>query len=461
MVGMNASAENELPEDQKPERNPISPVVGKHAASTIPPLGRDSSFWGMTLGQFLGAFNDNVFKQLLLLLAISVASAAVAANPNQESTGDDQWKAMLVFALPFLLFSGFAGYLSDRFSKRPVILISKSAEILVMSMGLMAFYWYDTFGYNGLLAVLFLMGTQSAFFGPSKYGILPEMLHQRDLPRANGIFLMTTFLAIIFGQVAAGFMKEHFESTLWMISLMCVGIAVVGTISTLLIRGKPAAQPDLPLTAGALFITKDMLRALRTDQPLLMALLISSLFWMIAGLAQPSVNSLGLKQLEAGDKDTSILQGAIGVGIMFGCLLAGFLSKSKVSFRLMNLGAWGIVFSLAIRAPWGAEGRHLLGYHFSLPVLIMLGGFTGLFAVPIQVYLQSRPVAEQKGRMIAAMNQANWIGIILSALLYKVLDEMVDFLEFPRSALFACIALLMLPIAILYRPADIELPAED
>ena len=430
--------------------------AGPKLSGEIPPLARDRSFWGMTIAQFLGAFNDNVFKQLLLLLAIPVVATAAAKEQS-----DDQWKAMLVFALPFLLFSGYAGFLSDRYAKRAIVVLSKGAEILVMLLGLAAFYWHGEFGYTGLLVVLFLMGTQSAFFGPAKYGILPEMLHQRDLPRANGAFLMTTFLAIIFGQVAAGFLKEHFSHALWMASVVCVAIAVLGTITSLLVRRAPPAQPQLRFTPAAFFITSDMLQALRSDRELRTALLVSSAFWMIAGLAQPGVNSLGKIQLGVGDVKTSMMQGAIGVGIMFGCLLAGFLSKGKVSFRLMNVGAWGLVITLGILAPWGPTGQHLLGYQLCLPVLVLLGGFTGFFAVPVQVFLQSRPAEEQKGRMIAAMNQVNWIGIIVSALLYKLLDLIVVGLELPRSALFACVALMMLPIALFYHPADETLVDRD
>jgi MFS family permease len=447
--GMMGFPQSSLPIDGNPFATPQE--VAPSLPEAIPPLGRDPSFWGMTVTQFLGAFNDNVFKQLLLLLAIPAVAAATAAA---ETESDDQWKAMLVFALPFLLFSGFAGFLSDKHSKRSIVVLAKAAEIFVMLMGLAAFYWQSAFGYEGLLVVLFLMGTHSAFFGPAKYGILPEMLHQRDLPRANGIFLMTTFLAIIFGQVSAGFLKENFANALWVASLFCVGIAVAGTISSLLVRSGPPAQPQLRFTPGAFFITKDMLSALLADRPLLMALLVSSTFWMIAGLAQPGVNSLGKMQLLVGDVKTSIMQGAIGVGIMCGCLLAGFLSRGNVSFRIMNIGAWGLVATLALLAPWKSGGEHLLGFWLCLPVLILLGGFTGFFAVPVQVFLQTRSAQAQKGRMIAAMNQVNWIGILVSAILYKVLDVIVVQLGLPRSALFGCVALMMLPIALFYRPAD-------
>src|SRR4029079_7819835 len=226
------------------EANPNEPPLATRDLDT--PLFRDRSFWGMTATQFLGAFNDNLFKQLMLLLAIPVGAAAAAR-------ADEQGLATMIFSLPFVLFSGFAGYLSDRYSKRTMIVLCKVAEIGIMSLGMIGFLAYAQTGYAGLLAVLFLMGTHSAFFGPGKYGILPELFRETDLPRANGVILMTTFLAIIFGTASAGFLGEllynaageRVPERLWIGALACVGIAAVGTIASLLVRPVPPAVPNL------------------------------------------------------------------------------------------------------------------------------------------------------------------------------------------------------------------------
>jgi acyl-[acyl-carrier-protein]-phospholipid O-acyltransferase/long-chain-fatty-acid--[acyl-carrier-protein] ligase len=244
------------------------PTIGEALRhESLPTLSRDASFWSMAVTQFLGAFNDNVFKQLILLLATPTV-AQVAAGTAE----DLQSQAQLVFAASFLIFSGFAGYLSDRFSKRPIVILSKAAEIVCMLLGMVGFFFYDLIGFPGMLCVLFLMGTQSAFFGPSKYGILPEMLRPADLPRANGIFLMLTFLAIIFGMAAAGELKELLGNRLWIASLVCVGIAVLGTITSLWVRRVPPAQPDLEYRASCWVISNDMLALLRKDRELLWAI---------------------------------------------------------------------------------------------------------------------------------------------------------------------------------------------
>jgi len=139
----------------------------------LPRLYADVAFWGMTATQLFGAFNDNLFKQLMLLLAVPVGLGAVFQQ-------DQQGLATIVFSLPFVLFSGYAGFLADRYSKQPIIVLAKVTEIAVMLLGLLAFVYYSVAGYSGLLVVLFLMGAQSAFFGPPKYGILPEMLRMQD-----------------------------------------------------------------------------------------------------------------------------------------------------------------------------------------------------------------------------------------------------------------------------------------
>ena len=206
--------------------------------SQLPELKRDKSFWGMAATQFLGAFNDNLFKQLVLLLSIAAAGAAGAS--------DRQGLAMFIFTVPFLAFTGYAGYLADRLSKRVIVVACKVAEIGVMALGAVAFVAYASNGQLWpLYVVLFLMGAHSAFFGPAKYGILPEMLRAKDLPRANGFLLMSTFLAIIFGTVIAGFLLRFFGDRLWVASVSCMSIALAGLLTALLVRRVRPSNPEL------------------------------------------------------------------------------------------------------------------------------------------------------------------------------------------------------------------------
>ena len=415
-------------------------------------LWHDRSFWGHLSTQFFGAFNDNLFKQALLVLFVAV--------PVADGTRDLQWLATLVFSLPFILFSGYAGFLSDRNSKRTVIFCSKVLEIVIMILAAILFAFYLRQGLTPLLLtlmslVLFCMGSQSAFFGPGKYGILPELFRDRDLPQANGIILMTTFLAIIFGSALAGLFFPHL---LWALGLACVLVAIVGTYTSLLIRPVAASSPNLKFEVSALWISRETRQMLWNDRALLSALIASSVFWLVAAMVQMAVIALGINQLGQNEFWTSILTAAVSVGIAIGSVLAGTASNNRFNVRVMKTGLWGLVLFLFLMAPQGWQGRpHLLGYWGSLVTLIILGAFTGLFAVPLQVFLQSRPAADEKGRMIAAQNLCNWIGITMSAGLYWSADRILVKFHWPRSYTFAFTALLLLVVAVWYRPKETSL----
>lgn len=429
---------------QEPSAVPSSTRV----EGELPPLLQDKAFWGMSVTQFLGAFNDNLFKQLLLLLATpTAAQLAAGAKPDRQA------EAMVVFAAAVLIFSGFAGWLADSMSKRTLIIGSKAAEIVVMALGMIGFFFYGTIGFGGMLVVLFLMGTQTAFFGPPKYGILPETIRDRDLPQANGIFLMFTFMAIIFGMVLAGILGTNLD-TIWLGSAVCIGIAMLGTATSFLVRRVPPANPGMPLRWSDCLAPPEVLRLVWRDKQLLYALIVTSTFWMLAGIVQSSVNALGKSQLGLNDGATSILAAMLGVGIPIGCLLGGKLSAGRINPRVVIGGAIGVVIFLALLSLRGGEDRHLLGFYGSIPVLIAAGISTGIFIVPIQVSVQALPPPDEKGRMIALMNQCNWIGIILGAFLFKATILLLEHTGQPRNTAFLVAAALMLPIAIFYRPEE-------
>lgn len=439
------STQDELPTgSDNPHESPIDPQVGT-------PLSRDRSFIGITATQFLGAFNDNLFKQTILLMFVAV--------PWGNGTRDLQAVATFCFAAPFILLSGWAGYLSDRHSKRRVIVFSKVAEIVIMTIGIGLFAMYSASGLSvGLVVLLsatvFLMGSQSAFFGPGKYGILPELLEERDLPPANGIVLMTTFMAIIFGSALAGLLLESFADSLWIVGVACVLVAVIGTGTSLLIRPTPLANPELKFKVDALAVPGDMRRLLRADNALLQAVIASTIFWLAAAMVQMSVNKLGKVQLDVGEFRTSLLISMISIGIAVGSVIAGQTSKHRFHTGVLRIGCWGMIVCLALLVPVGVGRPHLLGYYGSMAALIALGAFTGMFAVPLQVFMQSRPPAKLKGRMIATQNLLNWIGITASAGIYAGTNILLSRFSWPPSIGFAVPALLLLGVALLYHPSD-------
>jgi acyl-[acyl-carrier-protein]-phospholipid O-acyltransferase/long-chain-fatty-acid--[acyl-carrier-protein] ligase len=204
-------------------------------------------------------------------------------------------------------------------------------------------------------------------------------------------------------------------------------------------------------------VPREIRQLLRDDRQLLWAILVVAVFWMVGGIVLPTVNALGKTQLGLGDSETGVLAAAIGVGIATGCVLGGYLSRGRVNRSIVVGGATGAAVSLLIMALPGGEHGHLLGYYGSIPVLILVGLFSGMFIVPVQVALQSRPPREEKGRMIATMNQCSWIGIILGAVLWEICLVMLRITGWPRSTVFAVTALLMLPVALFYRPKDEQL----
>jgi MFS family permease len=189
----------------------------------------------------------------------------------------------------------------------------------------------------------------------------------------------------------------------------------------------------------------------RQDRPLLIALLVSCIFWMVSGIAVPVVNRLGTSQLLVNKSATSLLVAAIAIGIMLGSILAAAVFKRLQPRGQVTLGLWGLALSLVLLGCWTDGGKHLFGYAGCFVGLLVLGIFAAIYAVPLQVFLQSRPPAELKGRMIGTMNQANFIGILLSGPLYQAFEAAASSMGWPISSVFWMLAALVIPLAIFYR----------
>ena len=449
------------------------------AQDSVPPLNRDVAYWAMTATQFFGAFNDNLFKQLLLLLCVDLT---LLKGPDY----DMQFFAAAIFAVPFVLFSGVSGMLADRISKRSIIVFCKMLEIIVMLLAMLVFMVASDL--SNLLklqfVVLFLMSTQSAIFGPAKYGILPELFREDDLPSANGMIQMTTFVAIIFGMSLAGFAKDWFGAVkpgepdrIWIAFLLCAGVAVIGTVTSFFVRRTPIADPDLKFEKSDLFIGREMRDALRSDRALFRVLIVSSLFWLVGVIVQTSVNEIGKGHLSLNNTRTSFLAACMGLGIAIGCVLAGKLSDHWRPNSLVKIGAWGLVISLLLvclfprqqnlvptsfvtgvpqrESFWAMLIPASTVEFFARVVLTLLGIAAGLFVVPLQVFLQSRPPENLKGRMIGAMNFVNWLAIVGGSVLGGVIFKLLKANGLALTWTFVVPALILLPVAAYYRlPED-------
>ncbi|MEZ6062885.1 MAG: MFS transporter [Planctomycetaceae bacterium] len=449
-----------------------SPAVMEHpvGGNDVSRLMANPVFQGILLTQFLGAFNDNYFKQMVLLKCTELAKAG---------SSDMQPWATAAFALPFVLLSGLGGYLSDRYSRRTVIVLCKVAEIVIVGLALLVLLILPAT--NGLqltmlIFVLALLGAQSAIFGPSKYGILPELFSHRQLLPVNGSIQMTTFLAIIFGTAAAGIALDELEDSLWMCSVIALAIALTGTLTSLLIHRTPASHPNLPLRPENAFLPRETIALLKRSPKLFQSLLVATVFWFIGGAAQPAVNNLGEHVFGMNKTRTSLMTASIGVGIAAGCAIAGFFSTGKSEGgKWVQRGGWMTVCSLLLIAflssPVAARPDVLPGESgiwnsiihagtFEWTVrgsMLLLGLSAGVFVVPIQTYIQEAPPADQKGRVIGAQNFLNWVGILLSAAFLVVMGVVTNLVAGDGSAqahsyaVFVVLAAVMLPIAIWYR----------
>ena len=370
--------------------------------------------WGLLVAQFLGAFNDNIYKMVLSLFAVHMASSTTAGGSSIPLIG-------AVFILPFLLFSGYAGHLADVCSKRQVLVATKCVEIVVMALGSVAFL---TGRLEPMLAVLFLMALQSTVFSPAKYGILPEMLPNRDLSRANGLVEMSTFLAIILGTTVGSAMFVAWKGRLEVIGLILVAIAVAGSMASFGIPRVPPSGVRQRFRLNPWGEIASGIRRLYGERPLWLTVLGIVYFWFLGALLQMDLILLGKEVLGADDLHIGLLQTFLAVGIGLGSLAAGRLSGNKVELGLVPLGALGMglcALLIAIVTP---------SYRSVAAALSLLGVSGGLFIVPLNAFVQHRSGKTEKGRILATTSFLSMSGVLLAA---GVLWVCHDLLQLPAD----------------------------
>jgi len=369
-------------------------------AARAPLGGGRRGFWALIVTQFQGAFSDNVLKNLVVFVALFGTTMTLAEkNSYGESIG-------ALFSLPFILFSMTGGFLADRFSKRSVMLGVKVFELFIMTLVFAGLWSWNKYF---LLGSVFLMGTHSAIFGPSKYGSLPEILPDKRLSWGNGILELGTFMAIILGTVAAAQMSEAFRGRQWVSGIILVGLAVVGFCSCLGIAKIPAANPGQKYSANFPVEIWRQLCAMRGDRPLWLALAGNTYFNFLGMLLLLNLFFYGSETLHVTETHIGYLNAALALGIGLGSVAAGYLSGGKIEYGLVPLGAFG----LSIFSAWLACPVVTLGQAFVL--LALLGFAGGFFIVPVAALLQHRPSRETKGQVQATANWLGFVGVFLAS----------------------------------------------
>jgi acyl-[acyl-carrier-protein]-phospholipid O-acyltransferase/long-chain-fatty-acid--[acyl-carrier-protein] ligase len=359
-------------------------------------------FWSLIATQFQGAFNDNGLKFLILYLIIGTN-----LTPDQEDS-TSLWVGLL-FAAPFILFSMTGGYLADRFSKRSVTIGTKVFEIAVMAFAICGFAVHSM---PVLLSALFLASTQGALFGPSKYGLLPEILPENRLSWGNGVIELGTFLAAIGGTVVAGQLPGFFGSKQEYSGVFFLACSVVGLITSLGISRVPAADPAKKFRVNFLGDLWEQGERMAKDHVLWLAAVGNTYFFFLGALLQFDIVFYGRDVLHVASSKGSLLQAAIAIGIGFGSLAAGYLSGGKIEYGLIPLGATGItIFGFLLALPG-------LSFAAVLSLLAALGFFGGFFIVPISALLQHRPEEQHRGGVLASANLLSFVGILAASVVY-------------------------------------------
>ena len=369
------------------------------------------------VAQFLGAFNDNVFKQALIVLF--TFGTLLAAGANQDVYVN---VAVGLLVLPFVLFSATAGNLADHFEKSRLIRLVKLGEVGTVALAGISLYLASV---PLLLLALFLFGVQSAFFGPLKYAILPQHLGAAELVGGNGMIQMGTLVAILIGTNIGGFLAGDGEVSFALFGAM-VAIAAAGYLASRHVPPAPPAETNAAIRWNPWTESLALIRIARERRPVFLSILGISWFWLLGTVNLAQIPSLTKDHLAAGPGVVTLIITFFTIAIAIGALLCERLSGRRVELGLVPVGAagvslFGIDLYFAINALDGAGQRTVWeflagdGTTRLLADLGMMGVFAGLFVVPLQANIQSRTPMDRRARVIAANNVINAVFMVAGA----------------------------------------------
>jgi 1-acyl-sn-glycerol-3-phosphate acyltransferase len=382
-------------------------------------LLKEKRFLPFFLTQFFGAFNDNVFKNaLVIMIAFKVASDSdMLVN-----------LAAALFILPFFIFSALAGQVADKFEKSALIRKVKFIEIIIMLIATLGFYIENI---PLLISVLFLMGTQSSLFGPVKYGFLPQQLHKDELIGGNALIESSTFLSILFGTILGGLLIAL--ESYYPISITVIFIAVAGYFASRYIPNTPASSPNLKINYNIFSETARNLKFLPSNKVVFLSILAISWFWFYGSVFLMQIPNFAKNILSGDELVITLLLSMFSIGIGVGSLLCEKLSGHRVEIGLVPLGAIGMAifgWDLAITSQaWTyftsiltpSEFVKIDGSWRVLFDLTMIGVSGGLYIVPLYALVQERSDKTHLSRIIAGNNIINALFMVIAAVLAIVI----------------------------------------
>ncbi len=372
-----------------------------------------AKFLAMAATYFLGVFNDNFFKQAALLLAVAAGQSGL------------QGSATALFSLPFILFSAYGGWLADRFSKRQVIIGVKFLEVLAMLMGA---YGIMTLNWTWILAMVFLMGLQSTFFGPALNGSIPELYPPWYVTKANALLKLVTTVAILLGMATAGIaLDQQWLDTevpfgRILVSLVVLAVAFLGLATAFGIKKIKSAGSHLSFPwAGPLISLQDSIR-LRHDPLLLLAVIGDTFFYFLSLLAVMVINTMGISQLHMSKTATSLLAVSLMVGVCLGALVAARITSSERWSHVLAPASFGMGICLLATGAL-AQTNFDLQWPLLLLGLIGAGLCGGIFLIPLTSFIQVRPKSDEKGKVIAAANFCAFSGMLIAGQVFILFDS--------------------------------------
>ncbi|MBN2019799.1 MAG: MFS transporter [Sedimentisphaerales bacterium] len=402
-------------------------------SSGIKRLRTRGKFAAMTGVYFAGALNDNFCRQGVMLLAVAAG------------IGKLQSYITILFTLPFILFAGHAGYLSDRFSKRTVIIGVKLVSVIAYIFGAIGLYLMS---WPVILTVVFVIGAQATFFSPAINGTIPELYPADRVVTANGILTMAANVGILLGSSLAGAVLD-IKGTINSVPLgICLaagavlGMAFVTFFISFFVPGFPAASPNARFPWGGPLDSFITLAHTRRDPLLAKSVFAKAFFWFAGYLQILIINAMVLEQFGLTKTMTSIMVGIELVGIGAGSMLAPLFSKGARWHRSLTPSAMlmaGGMFVVAAVPYLPAEARKPV----IVGALALIGIAGGVFCIPVTSFIQVRPAGDVKGKMIASSNLADFLGVLLSGVVFYVFDR----LHIKPSNCFAIEAIMVLAVA--------------
>lgn len=402
-------------------------------------------FTPMFITQFLGAFNDNLFKQGLILVLTFVAASKLGVSLSLLNN-----LAAMLFVLPFFMFSALAGQLADKYDKAKLTRLIKLLEIIIMALAAVGFvfelYWL-------LFIALFLMGTHSTFFGPIKYAYLPQAMQPDELVGANGLFQMGTSLAILTGMIAAGILTQQ-THMMWWLSGFVLAVACLGYLAARFIPSLPAPEPNLAVDWNIARTSWQTIVYLYRLPIMWFTIMGNSWFWFYGATFLTQVPEFS-KTLLHGDESVIIFMLMLfSVGTATGSLLCKRLTKNQVSLKLLPFGMAGLsIFAidlyfalsgLVINAPvdvtFGIRQLWQVAGVWRVFVDLFLLGFAGgIYIVPLYAFMQAYSPDSHRARVIGANNIFNALFMVGSAIFAIICLTVI---KMPLPMLFAVVGVI-------------------